>query len=144
MLKPYIATACICENVLQEKDNVFSAIRIVDTLHAAIPDKATAAGMVGVIEVRALVTVKSAGHPAGEYKMRMVLNYPSNKQKELPEFTVPFKEGSLSGHSTSLRLAVEIKEFGDYFLDVLWEGEILTRIPFRVIRAEPPARPTPS
>lgn len=140
--KPWVALACVCEHVLHEKDNVMSAIRIVDIFHVAPrpPDMPSTAKQ--RIDIQALVGVK-AGDLSGPFTVQIVLCYPSGLRKELPPFPVTLKGGE-QGHNVSMRLTVEVREYGLYWFDVLWEGEMLTRIPFKLVLAAPSAEPPSS
>jgi hypothetical protein len=128
--KPLVQVACICEKVLQEKDNVLSAIRIVDsfTVRELLP--AGSAQFESAVDVTVLVALKS-GDLVGDYEIRVQLRYPSGRTKDLPPFPMPFKGGH-SGSTLTAQLRVEVKEYGLYYFDVIWQDEVLTSIPFLI------------
>jgi hypothetical protein len=129
--------ACVCENVLREEDGVISAIRIVDRFTVDAPSDLPPTTR-AALDVRALVGVKSEGL-SGTHHLKVVVIYPSGLRKELQEFPVELNpDKDYQGFNLTARLAVEVKEYGVYWLDVLWDGEMLTRIPFKVIRRERP------
>src|ERR1043166_1784430 len=60
--RPLIALACFCERILQEKDGVMSAIRIVDTYNIPpLPPNVTVAAdaVRGLIVLSGLISVKA-------------------------------------------------------------------------------------
>ena len=145
--KPLIAVACFCENILTEKDGVLSAIRIVDTYTipqipegAQMPD-----GLQGVIMLNGLITLKS-GDFAGSGKVSLVMQRVTGDRVALspPEGWPVTLNGGEHGSSIQLHMPLGIKNFGLVWFDVLWNDEVITRIPLKLQQGPPPNTTTPS
>ena len=80
--KPLVQVACLCERVLQEKDGVFSLIRVVDTYTVSKLPQTAPPDMKQAIELNAFVSLKS-GDFVGESDVWLVLHYPSAKTKKI-------------------------------------------------------------
>jgi hypothetical protein len=146
--KPFVAAAFICEKVLQEKDEVFSAIRIVDTFTMRVEGQPLPAqpsaetGNLGLIagsllDLTLLVILKG-GDVKGEYKIDIVAHPPDGAQPaSLPgEWLVAF-DGGESGSTLVVRFAMPTAApVGLYWFDVIWQGETLTRVPLRLAKGE--------
>jgi hypothetical protein len=143
--KPFVAAAFICEKVLQERDDVFSAIRIVDSysLREGPPLPAqTGAGGTGilgpiagpVLDLTMLVILK-AGDIKGSYHVEIVAHSPDGSSSRLPhEWPVVF-DGDESGSTLVVRFGMPASApIGLYWFDVTWKGEMLTRVPFRLAK----------
>lgn len=138
-LKPFVQIACICERVLLEKDDVASAVRIVDTITLTpetLPD-----GVTPVVELTAFICLKS-GPVIGNYDVGLVLRYPSGKRGPVRKWPVVLN-GQEHGANLRMKFMLNKPEIGLYWFDVLWSDEPLTSIPFRLQRAEPTKLPEP-
>lgn len=134
--KPYVNAAFICETILTEKDNVHSAIRIVDQFFIHEGPKLSDEVAAGV-NMNFLLTLKSEGPSDGEIAIKM--RTPSGKIKELPrKYPIKIKGGE-AGSALNIRLALGLKEYGLFWFDVLWNGEVLTSVPFNLISGPKPA-----
>jgi hypothetical protein len=129
--RPLLAAAFFCERILQEKDGVHSAIRIVDAL--ILPPPNVPAGSVGepVVPAIAFIAIKS-GDAKGEHTLRLDLTYPSGKRLKTQEIKIALL-GDENGVSISAQILVPIKEAGLYWYDVLIDEELFTRMPVRII-----------
>lgn len=136
--KPLIQVATICENVLTEPDKVSSVIRIVDTMYVSLPDGLQLAkGEVGAIQLKVFVSIKS-GDVTGEFDLLVVLRGPSGKKAELPSKWHVSLLGGESGATLRIDFVLPVKEFGLYWFDVMWEGEVLTSIPLKLVEGQKP------
>src|SRR6266404_6364932 len=88
---PYLAAAVFCESVLEEKDGVHSAVRIVDQLNIIVDSSAPhdfpSKEHPLPIRINALIMFRSGDSP-GEHLMRLILEGPSGKMQELIQQTV--------------------------------------------------------
>jgi hypothetical protein len=132
--KPLVQVACICEKVLQDKDNVLSAIRIVDSFTVREPLPSSSAQFESGVDVTVLLALKS-GDLVGDYEILVQLRYPSGRTKDVPSFPMSFKGGP-SGSTLTAQLRVEVKEYGLYYFDVIWQDEVLTSIPFVITTSD--------
>jgi hypothetical protein len=131
--KPHIALACICEKVLREEDGVLSAIRIVDTIR--IQATGVASGTIPAAELTALVSLKS-GDFRGRGQVALKLRTPSITTAAVgPSYPIVLQGGE-NGANIIVGLLVAATDFGLYELDVYWNDEVLTTIPFRLVAPE--------
>jgi hypothetical protein len=131
-VRPYLSAAFVCEKVLQEKDEVVSAIRIVDTLFVSLP-KNLPADANPAIPVTVLLGFKKAtpGTQPEKHRVTLRLNTPSSTLEPQTADLV-FPEGEPAGANLIVNLTVPVKEFGLFGLDVLVDDELVTRVPFRL------------
>ena len=138
--KPLVQIACFCEMVLVERDDVVSAIRIVDTYHVntdqtgAVPE-----GVTPVIEVNGLISLKS-GDLKGNYRVSLVMENPLGVRTELSPaggWPVTF-DGEAHGPNIRLKFPLGVRNLGLCWFDVMFENEVLTRMPLRLSSAPKP------
>ena len=136
--KPFVQVATICESVLTEADSVTSIIRVVDTIYCSLPDNAPQ-GVEPVVQQKAYVSLKS-GPVTGERDIDLVLRSPSGKKAVLPQkWHIAFL-GNESGATATLNFTMPVKEWGLYWYDVLYEGEVLTSIPLKLVEGAKPGQ----
>jgi hypothetical protein len=128
---PYLGMAILCERVLQEKDNVLSAIRIVDKIIQTTIGADSVEMMPPVtINLFAIISFKS-GRSGGKYNFKLVSTTPSNEKMQ--EYTIPLvleKNGKSANVIINLNLLV--KEEGLYWFDVLLNDKFITKIPLHI------------
>jgi hypothetical protein len=129
---PYVQAALICERVLDEKDGVLSIIRVIDritiTTSGAAPPKEMPPTTVTFV---LLVTLKS-GDFRGRFTLRMIPTTPSGKK--LNEMSAGILlEGEERGINVVMNAQFQAQEEGLYWFDVVFEEQLLTRIPLRLI-----------
>jgi uncharacterized protein DUF6941 len=155
---PLIAAAFVCERVLQEKGDVYSAIRIVDTYTTKImaitpiPDSGTAPLVDGpqtpaggqvlsttpgqVLDMSALVMVR-AGDLTGKHELTVEMCAPDGKTVKYPEpFRVEFGLGDpAEAAALTIRFVLAANSpAGRYWINVFWNGKPLTKIPVRLVK----------
>ena len=128
--KPFVQTACFCEKVLREHDNVPSLIRIVDTYHIDPPPTPLPAGVALTLDMTVFVSLKS-GDVVGEHAVGLRLTKPDGTSGPLREWRTMFG-GNENGVNIQISFVLQMPEIGLYWFDVLWAEEVLTRIPLRV------------
>ncbi len=142
--KPFVQAACVCERALQEPDNVVSVIRMVDllTLKATqMPPDSTDPDhpprtIIQVMDL-AIVVMLKAGDLTGTFTISVVMEDPNKTRVPiLAESPVILKGDDGVNALLKFGLPYNAPE-GRYWFDVLWSGEVLTRIPLRLKRAEP-------
>lgn len=130
---PYVVAAVLCERVLEEKDGVLTAVRIVDRTTIAAPEGAEL-----VVALTALISLKP-GKAVGRYTIGLRPEAPSGMQ--LPALAAPINfEGGEGDRGVNLVLPLQMQaEEGLYWFDVLWIDDrastetVLTRMPLRVV-----------
>lgn len=145
-LKPFVAVACFCENLLIEPDGVASAVRIIDTYNLTVPPELPPEAL-PVIDLNGLISLKS-GPVTGKHTIDLVLETPKGERKNLAPnggWPVVF-EGGIHGVNLRIKFPLGVKNFGVCWFDVLFDGEVLTRIPLKLQQAaaqEPAKGPSP-
>lgn len=129
---PYLAMAVLCEKVLTEQDGVLSVIRIVDrlTISAAGPEPpdempATQLNLVALVAFR-------SGSARGRYKVKLRPEDPSGIQLPVLEMPIHF-EGEERGANIVVGFNFVAEHEGLYWIDVLFQEDVVTRIPLRVM-----------
>jgi len=135
--KPYLAAAFFCEKILYEKDDVLSAVRLVDTFFVTLPpnlpEEATP-----VIQLTALIGFKQAApsDKPEKHQLQILMHAPSGPKSLQAAPDILFKPNEqAAGANIVLHIATNAKEFGLYWTDVLLDGELVTRIPFKLLAA---------
>ena len=140
---PFLQMAVFCERVLQEKDGVISAIRIVDRFTQVVPPTSAQTVMVPMrLDVFVVIAIKS-----GDFKRKAELKItpktPSGE--EMPGFSGSvLLEGDERGVNVIIRYVFESKEEGVYWFDVELDGQSLTKMPLHIIHQEMPTSSTTS
>jgi hypothetical protein len=138
---PFLQMAVFCEKVLQEKDGVMSAIRIVDRFIQVVPP-ANVQGMIppSRLDLSIVVAIKS-GDVSRKAELKIIPRAPSGE--ELPGFSGQvLLEGDDRGVNIVVRYLFEGKEEGIYWFDVKLDGQLLTKMPLRIIHQEMSATST--
>ncbi len=139
--RPYIVAALLCERILQEKDEVLSAIRIVDTFFVTVP-KGLAPEVKPAIQLTLLLAFKKRiNDEAEKHLLTLKIKAPSGTVAEQPTVALNFKADEVSGANLLTTLQMGVHEFGTFQIDVIVDGEVLTVVPFRLL--ERSAEPAP-
>lgn len=130
---PFLAAALLCERVLTEQDGVISLIRIVDRLTHTVVGPQAPPEMPPVRISWQLVLIFKSGAARGRAEVVLRLEAPSGLR--IPQQTVlpVFFEGEDRGVQLVAGLDLELTQEGLYWIDVLLEDRLMTRVPLRVI-----------
>ena len=145
-LRPYITAALLCEKVLQEKDESLTVVRIADKLQYALQiptGDASLKDIKPIVNVQGLVSIKS-GPVTGDHTIKIAVERPNGERKEIFTFPVKFL-GKDHGQNIILNMGLGVDQDGFYWFDVLFDDEVLTRIPLQVMAAPtqtPPVQKT--
>jgi hypothetical protein len=129
-LRPYITAALLCEKVLIEKDESLTLVRIADRIQYRLEGRGLPEGVKPVIAVQGLISLKS-GPVTGGHAIRIVGEKPNGDRKDVFSAPVTFL-GKDQGQNVIMSIALGIDQDGLYWFDVLFDGELLTRIPLMV------------
>jgi hypothetical protein len=145
-LMPLVNAALFCERVVAEKDNVLTAVRIVDFLTISPPLEETQLAQLKAINptipiqpgitLQLLLVLKSDG-AVGERTLRMDTVYPSGKKEKGKENVVNFLGDEGGGVNAQGPYLIKCSEEGLYWYDLKVNGKLLTRIPLRIAFAKP-------
>jgi hypothetical protein len=137
---PHIAAAMLCDRVLQEKDGVLSLIRMVDRF---VRPRPTPQIPPQPIQVNLVISLKAGGVTTGSYKIKLRVFKPNTTAPAAEMEPEAFFEG---GEDRGVNIVVPFlmlaEEDGVYWIDVLFENQLLTKIPFRVILVANPTQPS--
>jgi hypothetical protein len=136
--KPYVAVACFCDTILEDKDGTLSAIRIVDTYWVPrVPTEEVSPEAVPAIPVTGLIALKS-GEATGSHTIRLVLENPLGVRTQIspPDGWPVVLKGGHAGLNMRLKFPLGVKNFGQCWFDVLFDDELLTKMPLRLRPAE--------
>ncbi|HEX8813984.1 MAG TPA: hypothetical protein VF753_00635 [Terriglobales bacterium] len=144
MPTPYVNAALICEKIMQEKDEAFTLIRLVDSLKYQLQTFGTESphGLKPVIDVHVFISLR-AGEVVGEHTVKIAVSPPHKDRKELASQQVTFTEPvQIQNFVLNLSLGVDVD--GLYWFDVLFDDQIITRVPLIVTGAPPETLPMPT
>ncbi|MGH9848718.1 MAG: DUF6941 family protein [Blastocatellia bacterium] len=131
--KPYLSIAALCERALQEKDGVISGIRFVDKL--IITAKGAEASEkipeLPFMMLSAIIAFKS-GPARGKRTIQLRLCNPKGELLSTVQSHEAVFKGDENGVNLIVNIALQPKEEGLYWVDVLLDDEVITRIPLRV------------
>ncbi len=96
------------------------------------------AGIKPIVPLQGLISLKS-GSVIGDHTIKVVVEKPTGERKEVFLFPAKFL-GKDQGQSIILKIGLGIDVDGLYWFDVLFDEELLTRIPLVVI-PEPEPEP---
>jgi hypothetical protein len=129
---PYLKAALLCETVIEDKQGVLSFIRVVDRFtQTAIGPEAPSDMPPLEVSVNAVIMLV-AGQAQGSQEVKLVLRKPSGLGQELGATTVLF-EGEDRGANVIARLQLVLESQGLYWIEVSTEGQLLTKMPLRVV-----------
>ena len=140
---PHLSMALLCERVLQERDGVISLIRVVDRF--MVPGVSREM-QPSPLQTTLVIGFKS-GAATGKHVIRIRPVTPSGMALPEQEFPVLF-EGRDRGPGIVAQIGFMLNEEGLYWIDVLFEDSVVTRIPMmvlyqRVAQASGPVEPHP-
>jgi hypothetical protein len=131
--RPLIIAALLCERVLQETNGTISVIRIADRVSynpALLPP-----GTRPAITLSGLISIKS-GPVTGEFSLKIFIENPAGKRAEA--FAGNLKlSGKDQGQNIVLNLTMGAEVDGLHWFDVVFDDQILTRIPLMVVQEVP-------
>ncbi len=131
---PHLVTAIICEKVLEEKNGVKTAVRIVDrftrTVTSSGPDPDTIPPMTRQLNL--LVRFKK-GESGSKHDLKLDMINPDGNSTGTLSQTLVFEGGPDRGIDMVLPLDVQFDRDGIYWIDVYLDEIRVTRIPMRVI-----------
>lgn len=132
---PYLITAALCERVLEEKDGVKSAIRMVDQLNRNAMGPEVPSSMEPFEGDLSLLLRLKAGGARGLYRLDVRVVKPSQNAEEVQPLVVHpvhFTGPDESGADMVLRMRATFDQEGLWWFDVYINGQRIVRVPLRV------------
>jgi len=130
-----VTAALLCEKVLQEKDEALTIMRIADKLQYKLQGIGTSLpeGIKPIVSIEGVVSLKS-GPVVGDHTIKVILERPNGDRKDVFTYPATFL-GKDHGQNIILRMGLGIEMDGLYWFDILFDEELLTRIPLMVTPA---------
>lgn len=130
---PFLSAALICEKVLEEKDGVKSAVRIIDRVTRTVVGPSPPEEMEPFdYEATLLIRLKS-GWARGSYPIRVNLVKPSGESPVPIQHTVYFEGEEDRGVDIVGHMRIKFDQTGIYWFKIYLAETLLTQIPLRVI-----------
>lgn len=134
--RPYVTAALLCEKVLQEKDETLTLVRIADRVQYTI--QGVPEGVRPMVAIQGLVSIKS-GPVTGDHTIKIVAEKPNGERKEVHSMPVKLL-GKDQGQNIILNIGIGVDVDGLYWIEVVFDDELLTRVPLTIIRSEAAAQ----
>ena len=130
---PYLSAAFLCEKVLEERDGVKSAIRIIDRVtHTVIAPSPPETMEPFDYDATLLIKLKS-GWARGPLPLEVRLVKPSGESPPSLQQTVHFEGEEDRGVDVVVNMRIKFEMTGIYWIQVYLHDVCLTQIPLRVI-----------
>lgn len=124
-------SAFLVKQLLIERDDVMSAVRFVDIFTVDVPaPQPNTVVFIPPVEAELAILIKAERRE--EMLVAVFVCYPSGRRNGPHEFRVVV-EGGVAGHMLNIHLKLNANEPGDYWIDVLIDGQLATRLPARVV-----------
>lgn len=130
---PFLTAAFVCEKILEEKDGVKSAIRIIDRVTRTATGPAPPTEMEPFnYDINLFISLKS-GEQRGPLPLRITLVKPSGESLAPFEQTVVFEGEEDRGVSVIGKMIIKFDMPGIHWFHIHLKDVCLTQIPLRVI-----------
>ena len=130
---PFLNAALICERILEEKDGVKSAIRIIDRITHTKSGQNPPKEMEPFNHNLSLLVKLKSGSVRGVYPIKVTLISPSGENPQPLEISVNFEGEEDRGIDLIVQIQARFEVPGIYWFEVSLKDDFLTRIPMRVI-----------
>lgn len=128
---PYVQAACFCENVIEDKTNVLSLIRIIDTITQTAKGNPPPDEMPPVAINLKIVLMFKSGNARGRYDLKIIPEFPDGSAKS-PIITTLHFDGEEKGHNQVAHFSFVFPLEGLYWFDVFIDDHKITSMPLRV------------
>lgn len=129
---PYVQAACFCEAVIEDKTNVLSLIRVIDTITHIFAGPLPPEQMPPMTHMMRLVLMLKPGQARGQRNLKILPVTPLGETLEPVVVTANFEEEE-KGLNYVFQVNITFSQEGLYWFNVYLEEDKLTAIPFRVI-----------
>jgi len=133
-LGPFLS-ALLCEKILEEKDGIKTAVRIIDQINrgAMGVEQSPPSVMPSFDYPIGLLIRLKAGAARGMYQVNVRIVKPSNESAGEINHPVHLPGPDDSGIDIVLNAALSIDQVGTWWFDISVNGERWTRVPLRVV-----------
>lgn len=130
---PLLTDAMICEKVLEEKDGVKSAIRIIDQVNRTAVAPSPSQTMEPFDYPLSLLLRFKAGAARGTYKIDVRIVRPSNETAGTMSHPIHFPGPDDAGTDVVVNIMMRIDEAGTWWFEISVNDNRWMRIPLRVV-----------
>lgn len=130
---PLLQTAILCEKVLEERDGVKSAIRIIDQINRAAWGVTPPAMMEPFPYSIAMLLRLKAGAARGTYRIDVRIMKPSNEVAGTMSHPVYFPGPDDAGTDVVVNMQLQFDEAGTWWFEILVEDKRWMRVPLRIV-----------
>lgn len=130
---PYLSAALICEKVLEERDGVKSAIRIIDRVTRTAVDPNPPDEMEAFDYQIVLLVKLKAGEARGVYPLEVRLIKPSGESPTPLKQNIMFEGEEDGGVDIVGIMKIKFDLAGIYWFEIFFNKTLMTKIPFRVV-----------
>lgn len=130
---PYLSAAFLCEKVLEERDGMKSAIRIIDRVTRTVIGPSPPETMEPFDYDATLLIKLKSGWARGSFPLKIVLVKPSGASPPPLQQTVHFEGEEDRGIDVVVNMRIKFEITGIYWIQVYLGDVRLTQIPLRVI-----------
>ena len=132
---PFLAAALFCESIMEDKDKMMSAIRIIDGCEfwigpQAPPDFPSASNRIQVTQ-NVLIIFRTGDSP-GKHQLRLVIQQPDGRRSEVGKQEITLTPESHGGVNVKTQATMLVYSSGVYWMDVILDGKRYTRMPLNV------------
>lgn len=128
---PYVQVACMCDQVIEDKEGSLSLIRIIDTLTHTERGPNAPRDMPPVPYNLTMVAVLKAGRARGRAEVKVVPEMPSGERMAPLTVTVHM-DAEDRGHNLIFKMNFTFRMEGLHWFNIFYDDTLLTRTPFRV------------
>src|SRR6266536_3431498 len=130
---PYLTAALLCERILVEKDNVKSIIRIVDKITHTVEGPDPPHVMEPFTHTLSMLVAFRRGETVESRQLGVVIVGPTGNRTDIVGSPVNFEGEPGSGIDVLGQFTMNIEQAGIYWFEISIDGQIITRIPLRVV-----------
>lgn len=124
---PEVTAMLLCENIIEDKQGVFSLIRIVDRLRLLVPDETAPSIPKTIADINLFVAMKALDSERGPHRIFLNFVTPSGQEKPIGTSPMVFSEAPDAGLQVQAKLRLEILETGIHWITLHFDGQFLAR-----------------
>ena len=130
---PYLNAALLCEKVLQEKDGVNTAIRIIDQLNITAAGPGVPQQIVpSVVKFTILLVIKTGEMP-GPCTIEIIVKKPDLTEAAKIARTVNLESPAYRGMNLKIETQLQVDQVGLWWFEIFIRGIKRTRVPLNVV-----------
>jgi len=130
---PFLQTAALCEKVLEEKDGVKSAIRMIDRVTRTLVSPTAVKEMEPFDHKFYLIIRFKKGRAQGNMKIRIDMVKPSGEKLSLPAADIYFEGEEDHGVDVVADMTLKVEQTGIYWYRLFLDDIFITQMPLRIV-----------